>query len=137
MTKAVRENLVRDEILEVISKALEEHFDCDLFSVGCGKVAVPTIDAERNDIWGLVQVSIPRGTRTENGYEPYDGEAAAREYAYTLEDREAKKTAREEKAKLAEIEKEKKRAEKKAQAEAKKAILELKKIKIAKSKETA
>lgn len=134
MNKAELESRLRDEILSVIATALQNHFDCDILTTGAGEVAIPVLDAEQNEKFGVIKVSIPRGKRSAGGYEPYDGYAAEEEYKFTLEDREEKKTARAEKKARAEIEKEKKRAEKKAQAEAKKAILELKKIKVAKEK---
>ena len=84
-SKASLENALRNEILEVIIRALSEHYDLDIDtqieSVGSGEITLPLIDAEGNEKYPKVKVSIPRGTRNGNGgYDPYDGHAAAVEY---------------------------------------------------------
>lgn len=80
-SKASLENALRNEILEVISKALSEYFDVDIITVGSGEISLPLIDAEGNEKYPKIKVSIPRGTRNgEGGYIPYDGYNAAEEY---------------------------------------------------------
>ena len=75
------------------------------------------------------KVSIPRGTRNGNGYDPYDGYAAAEDYKIDLAEKAEKKAAAEAK-KAAKIAKDQKaREEKKALAEANKGLRELRKIK--------
>lgn len=84
-SKAALEKLLRDEILEVIIKALSDHFDLDaetqIEMVGPGEITLEVIDAERNDKYPKIKVSIPRGTRDGNGgYIPYNGHDAAVAY---------------------------------------------------------
>ena len=80
-SKASLENALRNEILEVINKALSEHFDVDIITVGSGEISLPLTDAEGNEKYPKIKVSIPRGTRNgEGGYIPYDGYNAAEEY---------------------------------------------------------
>jgi hypothetical protein len=80
-SNASLETALRNEILEVIKKALEEHFDTDIYTVGSGEITLATVDAEHNDRYPKIKVSIPRGTRNgEGGYIPYDGIAEAEMY---------------------------------------------------------
>lgn len=91
-TKAALEAGIRNEILEVIREALAEHFETDVLPVSAGELTVPVLDAEQNEKFGLIKVSIPRGTRNgEGGYEPYDGYAAAELYQEDLEKKAEKK----------------------------------------------
>lgn len=113
MTKAELENLLRDEIVKAVASALEHHFDTDTLIVGPGDIAIPVTDAENNEKFGLISISIPRGTRNAEGtYDPYDGYAAAEEYKMILEDRAEKKALREEKKRLAQEERARKKAAK-------------------------
>lgn len=84
MTKPQLEKALREEIMEVIIKALSEHFDLDpetqIEFVGTSEITLPVVDAENNDKYPTVRVAIPRGTRDgAGGYIPYDGHAAAQE----------------------------------------------------------
>ena len=135
MTKAQLENALRNTYLNLIKDALTAE-ETDALSVGASEIAVPCLDAEGNEAWVVVKVSVPRGTRNgEGGYDPYDGYAVAEDYALTLEDRKQKKEAAEAK-KQAKIAKDQaKRAEKKALAEANKGLKELRKIKLSPKKE--
>ena len=118
MSKAELENALRNEILEVISKALEEHFQTDILPVSASEL----VDAENNEKFGLVKVSIPRGTRTgDGGYTPYDGYSAHEDYKADLEEKQAKKQASEEKKANKEAERQRKREAK----EVKKALANL------------
>lgn len=81
-SKASLENALRTEVMDVIVKALCDHFDLDPHTqievVGSGEIAIPVVDAEGNDKYPKIKVSIPRGTRDGNGgYIPYDGHEAA------------------------------------------------------------
>jgi hypothetical protein len=98
MSKAELENALRLEILEVCRAALAEHFDLDpvkqIENVSVGEITLPLCDAEGNEKYPLLKVSIPRGTRDGNGgYEPYDGYAIADDYKMELEEKAAKKAA--------------------------------------------
>lgn len=84
-SKASLEKAMRDEIVGVIINALAEHFDLDpeaqIEMVGSGELTLPLVDAEGNDKYPKIKVSIPRGTRDgEGGYVPYDGHEAAVAY---------------------------------------------------------
>ena len=84
-SKATLENQLRNEILEVITTALADHFDLDpetqIEIVGSGELTIPVVAAEGNDKYPKIKVSIPRGTRNgEGGYIPYDGHEAAVAY---------------------------------------------------------
>lgn len=122
MSKAELENALRLEILEVCRAALAEHFDLDpvkqIENVSTGEITLPLCDAEGNEKYPVLKVSIPRGTRNGSGYDPYDGHAAAVAYREEQEEKAAKKAAAEEK-------KAKAIAERQRKAEAKKVIKEL------------
>ena len=130
MTKAQMENLIRNDFLALIAKAVEAEKETDALPVSANEIAVPCLDPEGNETWAIIKVSIPRGTRNgEGGYTPYDGYAAAEDYQIEQADKAEKKAKAEEK-KQAKIAKDKKaREEKKALAEANKGLKELRKIK--------
>lgn len=130
MTKAQMENLIRNNFLALIAKAIETEKETDALPVSANEIAVPCLDPEGNETWAVIKVSIPRGTRNgEGGYTPYDGYAAAEDYQIEQADKAEKKAKAEEK-KQAKITKDKKaREEKKALAEANKGLKELRKIK--------
>lgn len=129
MTKAQLETALRNECLELLHKTLDNKYGCDVLPVSASEIALPVTDAEGNEKWILIKVSIPRGTRNgEGGYDPYDGYAAAEDYALDLEEKKAKKEASEAKKQAKIAKDEAKRAEKKALAEANKNLKELKKI---------
>jgi hypothetical protein len=130
MTKAQMENLIRNDFLALIAKAIEAEKETDALPVSANEIAVPCLDPEGNETWAIIKVSIPRGTRNgEGGYTPYDGYAAAEDYQIEQADKAEKKAKAEEK-KQAKIAKDKKaREEKKALAEANKGLKELRKIK--------
>lgn len=94
-SKASLENGLRNEIIEVICEALEAHFDTDMIMVGTGEISFATVDAENNDKYPKIKISIPRGTRNgEGGYIPYDGYAAGQEYAEERAAKDLEKAAR-------------------------------------------
>jgi hypothetical protein len=137
-SKASLENALRSEVIEVISKALSDHFDCDIITVGSGEISIPVVDAEGNDKYPKIKVSIPRGTRNGNGgYDPYDGYAVAEDYALDCEEKAQKKADAEAKKQAKIAKDEQKRAEKKALADANKNLKELRKIKLTENKEEA
>ena len=128
MSKAELENIMRKEIIEVIRAALSEHFDLDpikqIENVSASEITVPLVDMEGNEKYPIIKVSIPRGKRNgSGGYIPYDGHAAAEEYALELEDRQAKKIASAEKK----AQDEKLRAQRREARQTKKAITNLEK----------
>lgn len=119
MSKASLETELRVDALNVVKEALSAHYDLDIERqicvVSASELAIPVVDAEGNDKFVLIKVSIPRGTRNAaGGYDEYDGYAAAEDYKAELEQRQAKKDASE--------------AKKKAAAEAREAKREAKKV---------
>ena len=101
--KASLENALRSEVMQVVIDALEAHFDVNAIVVGSGEISIPVVDAEGNEKYPKIKISIPRGTRNgEGGYIPYDGYEAA----------EAYKTEKEAKAQARAVEKAMKAAEK-------------------------
>ena len=116
-SKASLETALRNEILEVIVNALSEHFDLDpkrqIEFVGSGEITLPLIDAEGNDKYPKIKVSIPRGTRNgEGGYIPYDGHEAAVAFK---EEKESKAQERAVKKAMKEAEKGKKKSDESAE----------------------
>lgn len=109
MSKASLENTIRNDILAVITETLASTYDTDVMAVSASELTIPVVDAEGNEKFALIKVSIPRGTRVEGGYEPYDGYAAAEDWKFVIADREDKANKRKEKAERAEKEKERKR----------------------------
>ena len=131
MTKAQLENKLRNECLSVLKETFDKVYGCDVLPVSASELALPVTDAEGNEKFLLVKVSVPRGTRNgAGGYDPYDGYAAAEDYAIDCEEKAQKKADTEAKKQKKIAADEKKRAEKKAVAEANKGLKELRKIKL-------
>ena len=113
-SKASLETALRNEIMEVIKKALEEHFDCEVWDVSASELTIPVVDAERNEKYALIKTSIPRGTRNgDGGYNPYDGWNEHQEWELVKANKADKEAKRKEKTERAEKEKERKRAARK------------------------
>lgn len=130
MTKAQLETALRNKFLSFISDTISQEMETDVLVVSASELAIPCLDEENNEKFVLIKVSIPRGTRNGNGYDPYDGYAAAEDYAIDLEEKAAKKEAAEAKKQAKIARDEAKRAEKKALAEANKNLKELRKIQV-------
>jgi len=131
MTKAQLETAIRNRFLSFITQTISQEMEIDALPVSASELAIPCLDDEGNEKWALVKVSIPRGTRNgEGGYDPYDGYAAAEDYAQDCVDKAAKKADAEAKKQAKIARDEQKRAEKKALAEANKNLKELRKIKV-------
>lgn len=90
----------RLEVLQCLAEALEAHYETDALTVPSNEtgdsydLAIPMTDAENNDIWALVKVSIPRGTRDNGSYLPYDGYSLHEEYVERMERKTAEKEAK-------------------------------------------
>ena len=81
MGKQMLDDDIRYEVMDVIKKALSEHFDTDVMAVSASDVVIPVLDAESNEKWAKINISVPRGTRNgHGGYIPYDGYAQAEAY---------------------------------------------------------
>ena len=134
MTKAQMETAIRNDFLALIAQAIGDQKETDALPVSASEIAVPCLDAEGNETWALIKVSIPRGTRNgEGGYTPYDGYAAAEDYQIDLQEKADKKAAAEAKKQAKIARDQAKRAEKAALAEANKGLKELRKIKLEKA----
>ena len=136
MTKAQLETALRNTYLNLIREMISDKVETDALPVSASELAIPCLDEEGNEKFVLIKVSIPRGTRNgEGGYDPYDGYAAAEDYALDCEEKAQKKADAEAKKQAKIAKDEKKRAEKKALAEANKNLKELRKIQLTEKKE--
>lgn len=136
MTKAELENKLRSDMMKRITHMITEELFTDALAVSASEIAVPLLDAEGNEKFALIKVSIPRGTRNgEGGYIPYDGYHAADDYAIDCAEKAQKKADAEAKKQAKIARDQKAREEKKALAEANKNLHELKKIKVTPEKE--
>ena len=136
MTKAQLENKLRERYLDLIREMVSKEIETDALTVSASELAIPCLDAEGNEKFVLIKVSIPRGTRNgQGGYDPYDGYTAAEDYAIDCEEKAQKKADAEAKKKAKIAKDEQKRAEKKAVAEANKGLKELRKIKLTSDKD--
>lgn len=118
-SKASLETAIRNQILDFLTTNLSAHFDADVMDVSASELTMPCVDAEGNEKFALIKVSIPRGTRNgDGGYDPYDGYAAHEEWKLVKADKADKAAARKEKADRA-------MKEKKRKTEAKKVVKEL------------
>ena len=95
MNKATLETAIRNNILAIVRKAIETELNTDALTVSASEIALPVVDAEGNEKFAIVKVSIPRGTRNGNGYDAYDGYAAADDYKAEQEEKAARKAANE------------------------------------------
>lgn len=97
MSKAELENGIRAEAIGVILEAINAHYeleDGDVLRLSASELAIPVLDAERNESWVKVAISVPRGTRNGNGgYNAYDPYPQAEDYRLELEQRQQKKDA--------------------------------------------
>lgn len=113
MNKATLETAIRNNILAIVRRAIETELNTDALTVSASEIALPVVDAEGNEKFAIVKVSIPRGTRNGNGYDAYDGYAAADDYKAEQEEKAAKKAASEAKKAQAIALKERKAEQKK------------------------
>ena len=121
MSKASLETALRTEFIQFVTSAIQEKYDTDVLPISASELAIPVLDAEGNEKFVLIKVSIPRGTRNgEGSYDEYDGYGLAEDYKAELEAKQAKKEA-------SEAKKEAERKAREAKREAKKVIKELNK----------
>ena len=112
MSKASLETAIRNDILAFLTEALSAHYDSDVMDVSASELTMPVVDANGEEKFALIKVSIPRGSRIDGGYEPYDGYAAHEDWELVKADKADKEAARKEKAERAEKERQRKRAAK-------------------------
>lgn len=131
MTKAQLESKLRTQYLAMISEMVSNQIETDALPVSASELAIPCLDEEGNEKFVLIKVSIPRGTRNgEGGYDPYDGYAAAENYAIDCEEKAQKKADAEAKKQAKIARDQKAREREKAVAEINKNLKELRKIKV-------
>lgn len=109
MSKASLENEIRNDVLKVVVQALIEAYDTDVKPISSSEVMMPCLDSEGNEKYAVIKVSIPRGTRSNGGYIPYNGYEAAEEWEAVVADNNDKAAKRAEKKAREEAEKERKR----------------------------
>lgn len=109
MSKASLETAIRNDILAFLTEALSAHYDTDVMDVSASELTIPVVDSEGTEKFALIKVSIPRGTRIDGGYEPYDGYAAHDDWELVKADKADKEAKRKEKAERAEKERQRKR----------------------------
>ena len=120
-SKASLETALRVDFLQTITETIQEKYETDVLPVSASEIAIPVVDAENNDKFVLIKVSIPRGTRNGDGtYTEYDGYKLASLYKEEREQAQAKKDA-------SKAKKEAEAEERKRKREAKKTLSELKK----------
>lgn len=114
MGKEMLNTAIRNDILAAFIDFLSEHYETDVMPVSASELVMPVVDAEGNEKFALIKVSIPRGSRNgDGGYDAYDGYAAAEDWKLVLADKADKEAKRKEKAERAEKERERKRAARK------------------------
>lgn len=120
MAKVTRKSLreqVKSLYLTKVREGLEKDGD-EVLLVGSNKLAIPVVDAEGNEDFITVTISIPTGSRDDN--EPYDGYGQAESYKLKLEEnqRKAEEKAKKKAEKIKRDEEyRRKKAEQKAKAE--------------------
>lgn len=109
-SKASLETAIRNDILSCLVETLSNHYDADVMDVSASELVMPVVDAEGNEKFALIKVSIPRGSRNgDGGYDAYDGYAAHEDWELVKADKADKIAKRQEKAERAEKEKARKR----------------------------
>ena len=120
MAKVTRKSLreqVKALYLTKVRDILENEGD-EVLLVGSNKLAIPVVDAEGNEDFITITISIPTGSRDDN--EPYDGYGQAESYKLKLEEnqRKAEEKAKKKAEKIKRDEEyRRKKAEQKAKAE--------------------
>lgn len=110
-------NELREVMIATLTKILSENGD-EVLRVKGNKIAIPTIDSEKNERWVEITVATPTGERDSD--EGYDGYAMAEDYEAHCEE-VRKKAEEKEKEKQAKIALQKKKKEEAALRKAEKA----------------
>lgn len=96
MTMTALNNALRNSTLADLITFLGEKYNVDALSISSSAIVFPTVDAEGNEKYVKITVSVPRGSRDgKGGYEEFDGYAAAEDYRMDVEEKAAKKAATE------------------------------------------
>lgn len=114
MATQAMERMVREQVFSIINPILEQALGADILEVSASEIAVPILDAEGNEIYVKVKVSVPRGKRDDdNKYIPYDGYEEHEAWEIVKKERAEKKEASQRKAEQKKEEAERKRNAKK------------------------
>ena len=85
MNKATLESAIRNDILAIVRKAIETELNTDALTVSASEIALPVVDAEGNEKFAIVKVSIPRGTRNGNKGRQESGQRSQESAGHRLE----------------------------------------------------
>ena len=97
MAKSTRKELREKLKTEYLEKIIEGFSEEEILRVGSNEIAIPVVDSEGNEDYIVIVVKIPTGSRLDG--EPYDGHAAAEDYAMKQEEKARKAKAEKDKAK--------------------------------------
>ena len=117
----VSRKVLREQVKSLYRTKVREGLENDgeeVLLVGSNKLAIPVVDAEGNEDFITITISIPTGSRDDN--EPYDGYGLAESYKLKLEEnqRKAEEKAKKKAEKIKRDEEyRRKKAEQKAKAE--------------------
>ena len=107
---------IRKEFMEKVIAFFKENGEPDVYVTKSNEIAIPTLNAERNEKYIVITFKVPTGTRDG---EAYDGHAEAKDYERALAEKAEKaKKAAEAKAKKIAKDKAEREAKAKAKAEA-------------------
>ena len=96
MTKTALSNALRNDVLAALMDFVATKYDVDVLTLSTSSFTFPTVDAEGNEAFAKISVSIPRGNRNgKGGYDDFDGYAAAEDFKLEQEEKAAKKAKRE------------------------------------------
>ena len=113
MTNTALNTTLRNDVLRTVMELVSKHYDVDSLAVSTSAFTIPVVDAEGNEKFAKITVSIPRGTRNgDGGYDEYDGYAEADNFRMDQEDKAAKKAKREAEKEAERAKREAKKAEK-------------------------
>lgn len=113
MSKESLDKAMRNEILSDLMQFIGEHYDVDVHQTGSSSFTFPVVDADRNEKFATIKVTIPRGQRDGlGGYVPFNGYEAEEAYKDEVKEREAKAAARQAKKEAEEAAKARKAAAK-------------------------
>lgn len=85
-TKKILHDTLRARYMEIVRAALAANGE-EVLTTGTNEFALPCVDAEGNDEYLVLTFKVPTGSRDG---EPYDGHAAARDFALHCEEKAAK-----------------------------------------------